>query len=257
MQFDKDQKSSRWIPKGGGFYLALTFAVVAMGIGVWGSVNNSLRNNPFTAEITAQNTINWENYVTRPVMEDFTQAVNDPAKNVPDPRTAPDQQPADNQQAAAATTATTTKEAAAKPENAPYTGTFTLPFGTTIIKDYSNGEMVKSATMGDWRVHNGVDFAGQANDPVKAIQSGAVKSVVVDPLWGITMTVDHGQGITARYCGLSEGSTPKEGQHVSAGEQIGVIAQVPCESAEGVHLHFEISVNGKIADPLAVMNRSA
>jgi len=246
MQFDQNQKSSRWIPKGGGFYLALTFAVVAMGIGVWGSVNNSLRRNPFAEEITAQNTINWENYVTRPVMEDFTQAVNDPAKNVPDQRTAPGQ----------LTTNATTIKNATKPENAPYTGTFTLPFGTTIIKDYSNGEMVKSATMGDWRVHNGVDFAGQADDPVKAIQSGIVKSVVVDPLWGIIATIDHGQGVVARYCGLSEGSTPKEGQHVSAGEQIGLIGQVPCESADGVHLHLEILVNGKTADPLAVMNRS-
>ena len=249
MQFDQNQKN-RWIPKGGGFYLALTFAVVAMGIGVWGSVNNSLRNNPFAAEITDQNTINWENYVTRPVMDDFTQAVNEPAKNVPDQRTEFGQQ-------ATGTTAVPTKTTATKPENAPYTGTFTLPFGTQIVKDYSNGEMVKSATMGDWRVHNGVDFAGQADDPVKAIQSGVVKSVVVDPLWGIVATIDHGQGVVARYCGLSEGSTPKEGQHVSAGEPIGLIGPVPCESADGVHLHLEISVNGKTADPLAVMNRSA
>jgi len=247
MQFDQTQKN-RWIPKGGGFYLALTFAVVAMGIGVWGSVNNSLRNNPFAEEITVQNTINWENYVTRPVMEDITQAVNEPVKNVPDQRTETNQQ-------ASGTAVTTTKDAATKPENAPYTGTFTLPFGTQIIKDYSNGEMVKSATMGDWRVHNGVDFAGNADDPVKAIQSGTVKTVTIDPLWGIVATIDHGQGVTARYCGLSEGSTPKEGQHVSAGEPIGLIGPVPCESADGLHLHLEILVNGKTADPLAVMNR--
>jgi len=255
MQFDQNQKN-RWIPKGGGFYLVLTFAVVAMGIGVWGSVNNALRSNPFVEEITAQNTINWENYVTRPVMEDITQAVNEPAKNVPDQRAETNRRDETNQQDPASTAATT-KDAAAKPENAPYTGTFTLPFGTNIIKDYSNGEMVKSATMGDWRVHNGVDFAGKTDDPVKAIQAGAVKSVVVDPLWGIVATIDHGQGVVARYCGLSEGSTPREGQHVSAGEPIGLIGPVPCESADGVHLHLEILVNGKTADPLAVMNRSA
>ena len=247
MQFDSNQKRSRFVPKGGGFYIALTLAVVAMGVGVWGSVNNSLRRNPFLSETTRpQSTIDWANYVTRPVMEDFTQMVNDPAQNVPDPRNT-----------ATTAIAATTAEAATKPENAPYTGSFALPFGTRIIKDYSGGEMVKSATMGDWRVHNGVDFAGEQDAPVVAIQSGAVKSVAHDPLWGVVLTIDHGQGVTARYCGLAEGSTPKEGQAVGKGEQIGIIAQVPCESADGIHLHLEVLVNGRIADPLAVMNRAS
>jgi len=242
MQFE-NQKHARLIPKGGGFYLALALAVVAMGVGVWGSVNNSLRRNPFAAaEITAPSTINWGNYVTRPVIEDFTQAVVDPAKNVPDPRSA--------------VTSAAATEAATKPENAPYTGNFALPFGTKIVKDYSGGEMVKSVTMGDWRVHNGVDFAGNQDAPVAAIQSGVVKSVAHDPLWGTVVTIDHGQGVVARYCGLAESSAPKEGRQVSQGEQLGIIAQVPCESAEGVHLHFEVLVNGKVADPLAVMNRA-
>ena len=70
------------------------------------------------------------------------------------------------------------------------------------------------------------------------------------------MTMDHGSGVIARYCGLSENSMPKQGQWVQKGEAIGVIAQIPCESAEGVHLHLEISINGKTADPLAVMNKT-
>jgi len=241
MQFDNDQRRGRLLPKGGGFYLALALAVVAMGVGVWGSVNNSLRKNPFAVELDAPSTINWGNYVTRPVMEDFTKAVNEPAKNVPDDRSAAGP--------------TSAAQQATKPENAPYTGSFVLPFGTRIIKDYSDGEMVKSATMGDWRVHNGVDFAGEADAPVLAIQSGAVTDVAHDPLWGTIVTIDHGQGVTARYCGLAEGGTPKAGQQVAQGEQIGIVAQAPCESADGIHLHFEVLVNNKIADPLAVMNR--
>lgn len=248
MQFDQNRERGRFVPKGSGFYIALTMAVVALGVGVWGSVNNSLRRNPFLSETTGPlSTINWENYVTRPVMEDFTQMVNDPAKNVPDPRSAR----SNNARSTAAATQTATK-----PENAPYTGSFALPFGTRIVKDYSGGEMVKSATMGDWRVHNGVDFAGEQDAPVVAIQAGTVKSVAQDPLWGVVLTMDHGQGVTARYCGLAQGSTPKEGQALGKGEQVGIIAQIPCESAEGVHLHLEVLVNGKIADPLAVMNRA-
>ncbi|MDR0532307.1 MAG: M23 family metallopeptidase [Oscillospiraceae bacterium] len=245
MQFENETNRGRLrlpkIPKGGGFYLALTLAVIAAGAGVWGSVNSTLRHNPYLAQSTERSTINWENYATRPLPE--TQAANDPAKNVPDTR------------GSAATKPTTTKPAATKPENAPYTGNFVLPFGTAIEKDYSDGEMVKSSTMGDWRVHNGVDFAGDLDSPVVAIQSGTIKKVAIDPLWGIVVTIDHGAGVVARYCGLSEGSTPKYGQWVDQGESIGVIAQVPCESAEGTHLHMEITVDGKIVDPLAVMNR--
>jgi murein DD-endopeptidase MepM/ murein hydrolase activator NlpD len=225
------------LPKGGGFYLALALAVVAAGVGVWGAVNNTLRANPYQMGTTQRSTINWENYVTRPA-EPQTQAAAEPAKNVPDPR------------------ATTKEPATTKPENTPYTGSFALPFGTNISKDYSAGEMVKSATMGDWRIHNGVDFAGEADQQVVAIQSGTVQNVKNDLLLGWVVTMDHGSGVIARYCGLSENSMPKQGQWVQKGEAIGVIAQIPCESAEGVHLHLEISINGKTADPLAVMNKT-
>jgi len=116
--------------------------------------------------------------------------------------------------------------------------------------------MVKSATMGDWRVHNGVDFGGEPEQEVLAIQSGKVKSVKPDPLWGTVVTIDHGSGVVARYCGLSQEGVVEEGRAVEQGEPIGVIAQVPCESAEDPHLHLEITVNGKVADPLAVMNKT-
>ena len=235
MQFEK-KKQKFLIPRGSGFYLALGLAVVAMAVGVWGAVNTGLRGNPYQSPTTAErSTIDWANYVTRPV--EPTQPVAERVTNVPDNRN------------------TTTAVPTASPDNMPYTGSFALPFGTSISKDYSDGEMVKSATMGDWRVHNGVDFAGEMDQQVLAIQSGTVKRVDVDPLWGVVLTVDHGCGIVARYCGLSENSTPKPGQEVRKGEGIGVIAQVPCESAEGFHLHLEITVNGKVADPLAVMNR--
>jgi len=228
------------LPKGGGFYLALSLAVLALGVGVWGTVNNSLRNNPFSAPNTVRSTINWDDYVTRPVEpETEIRQVAEPVRNEPDRR--------DTTTAAPATT---------RSDNLPFTGDFALPFGTKITKDFSNGEMVRSATMGDWRVHNGVDFAGERDQEVFAIQDGVVKSVKVDPLWGVVVTIDHGHGIVARYCGLSENSTPKEGREVKKGEALGVIGQVPVESAEGIHLHLEISVNGQVQDPLEVMNRS-
>ena len=229
------------IPRGGGFYLALSLAVVAMGLGVWGAVNNSLRNNQFQTPTTVpRSTINWEEFVTRPLPpETEAQPAAEPVHDEPDQR--PE----------------TEAPTAVRTDNMPFSGQFALPFGTNVIKDFSDGQMVRSATMGDWRVHNGVDFAGERDQEVLAIQDGTVLSVSNDPLWGVIVTIDHGHGIVARYKGLQDGSVVREGREVSKGEAIGVIGQVPSESANGsVHLHFEISVDGRIEDPLAVMNRA-
>ncbi|MEG2720608.1 MAG: hypothetical protein RR914_04710, partial [Oscillospiraceae bacterium] len=51
------------------------------------------------------------------------------------------------------------EQAAARP-NIKRAAEFSMPMGTTIGKDFSNGELVQSKTMGDWRVHNGIDFKG-------------------------------------------------------------------------------------------------
>ncbi|MCL2106398.1 MAG: M23 family metallopeptidase [Oscillospiraceae bacterium] len=234
MLFDKEKKRPGF-PGGSTFYAVVSLAIVAAGVGVWGAVSSSLsRSLPPAA--TPLSTINWDSYVTRPLPEELPEEpANQRPANVPDTRP---------------------EASTAKRENTPYTGSFALPFGSKISKDYSDGEMVKSKTMGDWRVHNGVDFEGAPEEEVLAIQDGTVTRLEQDPLWGIVLVVDHGSGIVARYCGLSENSTPQTGQTVQKGEPVGIIAQVPSESAEGTHLHFEISVNGKAADPLAVMNKS-
>ena len=91
-------------------------------------------------------------------------------------------------------------------ENKPFSGNFALPMGTDIINDYSNGEMVESKTMGDWRVHNGVDFGGSAGNEVVAVSTGKVTKVYDDSFWGTVVEIDHGNGMTARYCGLKSGS---------------------------------------------------
>ena len=130
---------------------------------------------------------------------------------------------------------------------------FVFPLSNNILKDYSDGVAVKSKTLGDWRVHNGIDFAGKQNDRVKAIRSGSVTAVYKDSLWGTVVEIDHGDGIVAKYCGLKEGSTPFAGDTVEQGGTIGTLSRIPCEIEDDIHLHFEISLGGKIVDPLSAM----
>ena len=132
---------------------------------------------------------------------------------------------------------------------------FALPMGNHVIKDYSNGEMVFSQTMGDWRVHNGVDFGGAAGNRVDAVADGEIIAVYEDSFLGTVIEIDHGNGMTVSYCGLKKGSTLVEGTFVKGGDKIGSLGSVPVESADGDHLHLEVKVDGKTVDPLEALNK--
>lgn len=140
-------------------------------------------------------------------------------------------------------------------ENKPFTGTFVLPMGTDIIKDFSNGQVVFSKTMGDWRVHNGVDFGGAAGNRVDAVADGEIIAVYDDSFLGVIVEIDHGNGMVVSYCGLKKGTNLAEGTFVKSGEKIGSLGTVPIESADGEHLHLEVTIDGKIVDPLEALNK--
>lgn len=83
-----------------------------------------------------------------------------------------------------------------------------------------------SKTMGDWRTHNGTDYAGNIGDPVRAVNNGRVTRVYDDVLWGTTVEIDHLDGLTVRYCGLGKGSTVSEGDEVKINDKIGNLSEI-------------------------------
>lgn len=140
--------------------------------------------------------------------------------------------------------------------NKPYSDYYCLPFGNQIIKDYSNMNPVYSKTLGDWRTHNGIDFSGEAGSAVVAISYGEVISIYEDTLFGTCVLIDHGNGVTAKYCGLNKDTlNVKERSSVNSEDIIGYLGEIPCEKQEGAHLHFEISHNGEIVEPLELMGK--
>lgn len=140
--------------------------------------------------------------------------------------------------------------------NKPYKDYYCLPFGNQIIKDYSNMNPVYSKTLGDWRTHNGIDFSGEAGGAVVAISYGEVISIYDDTLFGTCVLIDHGNGVTAKYCGLNkETINVKEHSTVNSEDIIGYLGEIPCEKQDGSHLHFEITHNGEIVEPLELMGK--
>lgn len=140
--------------------------------------------------------------------------------------------------------------------NKPYSDYYCLPFGNQIIKDYSNMNPVYSKTLGDWRTHNGIDFSGEAGGAVVAIAYGEVISIYEDTLFGTCILIDHGNGVTAKYCGLNKDTlNVQEHSSVNSEDIIGYLGEIPCEKQEGAHLHFEITHNGELVEPLELMGK--
>ena len=231
--------------RAGAVYAVLALCVAGVGIAAWCSTSAKLwpdaQSETTTEGITAKIAADELTTVPAPVTE-------------ASPDLSEDATPENNGDAESVTeeggvAVLASKDSVARAE------TFSLPLEAGIAKAYSNGEMVQSKTMGDWRVHNGVDFNGTVGDAVKAINNGVVKAVYDDVLWGTVVEIDHGQGMVAKYCGLGKGSTPEVGEKVKINDRVGNLGTIPIESADDVHLHLEILQDGKAVEPLAAMGK--
>ncbi len=99
----------------------------------------------------------------------------------------------------------------------------------------------------DEQVHLGVDLASLAQSPVQAANSGRTIFAGDMGIYGLTVVIDHGQGISSGYSHLSKISV-QTGQEISRGEEIGFTGQTGL--AGGDHLHFGIMVHGIPVNPI-------
>lgn len=212
-------------------YLSLFVCLIAVAVGAVASVTTKKDATEGTSGFERV-TVEWRTAATT---EPKTQGVDIGVTGIPDERSE-------------STTAETEK-------NKPYSGSFLLPMGNDIVKDFSNGEMVYSDTMGDWRVHNGIDFGGSAGNDVIAVADGRIFKVYEDSFWGTVAEIDHGNGMIVRYCGLKSGSVLPEGGEVKKGDKIGSLGHIPVELVDSDHLHLEVLIDGEIADPLEALNK--
>lgn len=136
----------------------------------------------------------------------------------------------------------------------PQSFTLSMPVEGEVLNEFSDGDLVKSNTTGAWQTHNGIDIKAAVGDVVTASGAGTVSAVENDPLWGVTVSIDHGNGIVTRYSNLNSGVTVQAGQEVSSGEEIGAVGETAdIESKEDSHLHFEVIKNGSYANPSELM----
>jgi len=122
---------------------------------------------------------------------------------------------------------------------APVTATATDSFGT---RRMFNGKLAS--------VHKGMDFRAAMGTPVRAGNSGVV--VLARPLYyeGNCVIVDHGLGLFTLSMHFSRIDV-KEGQHVAAGDQLGLSGATG--RVTGPHLHWAVRWQGAYLDPAKLL----
>ncbi len=159
------------------------------------------------------------------------------------------------------TTVTTTKPSESKPESKDDLNTKTqpniMPVSGEVIQQFSNGELVKSETLGVWKTHDGIDIKADLGTPVKAMNKGKIIKVWSDALWGNCVNIDHGNGVTGHYYGLTAAVSVSEGDFVNSGDVIGAVGDTAqIEVAGPTHLHFALDRNGIWIDPTEFISPS-
>lgn len=137
--------------------------------------------------------------------------------------------------------------------NTPDEPVFELPVSGKLFKDHDATIQVYSATMGDYRVHLGLDIATEAEAPVFAAADGTVEKIWEDSLMGTCVAISHGNDLLTIYKNLSVdlAENVAEGKKVTCGQKIGTVGDTAIlEMADEPHLHFEMTAGGLSVDPL-------
>ncbi len=127
------------------------------------------------------------------------------------------------------------------------TRSFVWPFpGHTVITS-TYGYRESTGT-----THTGVDIDGyqSAGSPIVAADGGTVIMAEYSGGYGNCIMIDHGNGLVTLYGHLNS-MYVSVGSTVSQGQTIGGVGNTGTTyGADGVHLHFEVRVNGSTVDPM-------
>lgn len=131
----------------------------------------------------------------------------------------------------------------------------TTASNSVVTSGYGNRNSVKTSTGYSSSDHDGIDIGGTGGnlDGQAADSIGGGKVVEVgyqEKGYGNYVVVDHGNGYTSLYGHLQK-ATVKQGDSVSAGQQVGVIGSTGSSTAP--HLHLRVHKDGQSIDPRTVI----
>lgn len=126
---------------------------------------------------------------------------------------------------------------------------FIMPVNGTIAQDYSEVP-VWNSTLNRYSAHQGIDFLAEEGSEVFAVHKGVVANVTNSITKGVTVTVDHGNGLFTVYNSLESADDISVGDTVNSGDVIGYVSTTNRQEYQsGPHLHFEVIESGANISP--------
>lgn len=113
----------------------------------------------------------------------------------------------------------------------------------------SNFGMRRHPILGYNRMHAGMDFKARYGTPIVAVSDGRVSAAGRSGGCGIAVRLEHGGGLSTRYCHMSRMSV-NAGQSVRRGQVIGYVGSTGLST--GPHLHYEMYRGGRAINPASV-----
>ncbi len=121
------------------------------------------------------------------------------------------------------------------------------PSGWPLKGQVSSGVGTRTSPWtGEPEFHSGLDIPNPVGTPVYAPGDGVVDLVGESNGKGLTVVLNHGQGITTQYAHLSK-THVKKGDRVRKGQEIANVGNTGKSTSP--HLHYEVRVNGVPIDP--------
>jgi murein DD-endopeptidase MepM/ murein hydrolase activator NlpD len=137
---------------------------------------------------------------------------------------------------------------------------FLLPVDGVLQENHNEELQVYSPTMGDYRVHLGIDIGTKEGATVSAMADGTVTKIWYEPKLGHSVMVAHSGDCYTIYSNLSENSPVSltVGQSVKLGDTIGSVGHSAMnEIEESPHLHLQMMVGNDHVKPLDYFDEQA
>ena len=124
------------------------------------------------------------------------------------------------------------------------------PVEGNIMREFAKDNLVFSETLKEWITHNGIDIQAEKTTVVQAAADGVIKTIKNDPRYGLTIVIEHENGLQTVYANLLSSEFVKEGEKVIQGQSIGTVGNTAVfESCDEPHLHFEVLKDSVQVDP--------
>lgn len=123
-----------------------------------------------------------------------------------------------------------------------------------VLRGYNNTVLQPSGVTGIYRMHDAVDLAAAVGEPVKAMADGTVEQVWEEGVENACVVIQHTDGTTISYAGMSAVAGLQAGDPVQRGQTIGFAGPGPMDESDmEPHLHLRVTKNGASVDPAILL----